>query len=253
MNYLNNIIAATLLLSLLACGKSDLAELSYQTEVDLEAGIQGEIYDPTTNETTAYSFSYGPQEEDNIYYRFQSANFLNNESRISLLAEVYDVIRFVYNSEEYAFTKVESYPIFSLEFFSNYTLEGNGGETWQEGFETYFAPGTLIPVGSGVGELAVGIRLPEAAEEDHPPSKSSYLPAPDGQFEVISIEDYTYESESFFLPDVVTGKMVEGNLTATVGRYDWSLDEVDGIPGYLTTDEVLLQNFRVRFFVPLTQ
>lgn len=253
MKFLNNTLVTIVLVSLMACGKSSVDEITYRTAVDLSTAVSGEIYDPVSNETTAYSFTYGPQEEENIYYRFQSSNFLNNESQISLLAEVYDVIRFVYNSEEDAFTKVEDYPVFSLEFFSNFTLAGNGGETWAEGFETYFAPGTIIPVGNTPGELAVGIRLPEAEEYDLPPSKSSYLPNPSGHFEVLSVEDYTYDSESFFLPDTVNGKLLVGTLTASVGRYDWGLDELDGMPGYFTTDEVLLENFQVQFFVPLAQ
>lgn len=253
MKYLNITLTLFLLILITACGKPSLEEMQYQTEVDLAAGVAGEIYDPANSSTTAYAFSFGPQEEERIHYRFQSANFLSpNAEETNLYIDVHDVIRFVFGAEPNTFTEVETHPIFTLRFYSGFSRNTVNDFAWSAAeFVTYFAPGTIIPVGNDIGQVAVGIRLPEVAELDLPSSQSSYLPWAEGQFEVISVEDHTFDSESSFFPDIVTGKMVEGILSAAVGRYVLALDEADGVDGYFTNDDVLLQNFRVRFFVRL--
>ena len=244
----------TALFFLVACGPPSTDDITYRQEGFLDSSITGEIIEPVDNSTTAYNLRFGPQAEESIHYRFQYPQFvLQDDGHISLLLEVYDVVRFVYTSEEDAFTKVENYPQFSLEFFSDISSATGGVGGWTRAeFDNYFAPGSMVPIGSGIGEMTVGIRLPEAMQEDLPTSMSCYLDNPSGELEVLNVIDYEYEIDPLYpVLDPTLGVLVEARLNASVGRYDWELDEMDGEPGYRTSDEVLLRDFYIRFFVPI--
>ena len=239
------ICALLLLLSLSSCGEPSL-EITYEQE-EVPVFVMGEVYDPADNSTSDVMFTFGPQEDESIHYSFQSAVFLNPEGeRRELFVEVYNIVPAPFAPNDPFLLEEDTYPVFALHFATN--IDDPSTE-----FESYFQVGTTFSVGEEIGEVEVRLRLPDEFGVDLPASRSSFLLAPEGTLEIVAMEDYEYEAKVNFNQVILSGKIVEATFSATIGRYDLEMDELDGVPGYTTTDEVQLQNFRVRFFVPLSE
>ena len=235
-----------------ACGKPTLDPIEYRQE-EIVVVVQGEVYDPGTNSTEDYELSFGPQPAEDVYYSFQSANFSAAEGGgTSLYVAAYDVVPYPWTSPELSFTIIENHPLFTLLFQSDISEQADESPVWSKAeFADFFKPGTVIPVGTATGTVDVGIRLPAVIDIDLPTSKSSYLEWPAGQLTVVATEEHAYSQSTWTNLYGVRGMVVEATLNASVGRYDLEQDELDGMPGYTTTDEVYLRDFRIRFFVPL--
>lgn len=229
--------------TLSACGKPEL-DIEYQQEV-APIMAKGEVYDPDANSTEDFEITVGPRPEERVYNTFQAAVFHDlEEEQQQMRIQFFNVVPIVPGFGGNVETVAEEHPAFALYFEVAFDADNLAAD-----FASTFYPGAVFEVGTELGQVDIAIRLPEATGNDLPPSRSSFLAAPQGTLEIISKEFYEYHLRSNFRPEIRSGSLLEARFSATVGRYDQEQDELDGVPGYTTTDEVFLQDFQVRFFI----
>jgi hypothetical protein len=109
-----------------------------------------------------------------------------------------------------------------------------------------FSAGQVYPFGSGPGRADISFAYPRAAHVKEERSRASYLEQPDGQLEIVKVEDYSYGRADGPRTD---GLLVHCNFEGKLGRYDWFYDS--STENYTTDVALEVRNGEATFFLTI--
>jgi len=227
-----------------SCQQETIAEIEQADNTAVF--VSGEAMDQDTNAFEAFHYEVGKLYENSPFNDIDPPTIhwfslpLEDDSGPSILTGA------LYN------TYGNSDPLFALQFWIE-GLSSDRQPTESEVLST-FEPGTAFPFGKGAGQVDLWLLLPLSGTSSFPfvASRAYYLENPEGELQIISLEDYRWEAENDN-QGVRTGKLIRCTFEGEIGRYDHDrhislgLTDFDIVP--FTTDIAIPVRGEARFFL----